>query len=94
ELPIFRAYATSPEERFVREFVLQLKLGRTSMQYFQDKYGVDVSTRYGAELGKLEDDGYFSKDGDDIVVSRDGMLQIDRLLHGFFLEEHLDARYT
>jgi oxygen-independent coproporphyrinogen-3 oxidase len=94
ELPIFRAYATSPEERFVREFVLQLKLGRTSMQYFRAKYGVDVSMRYAAKLGELEAEGYFSTDGDDIVVSRGGMLQIDRLLHRFFLEEHCDARYT
>jgi oxygen-independent coproporphyrinogen-3 oxidase len=94
DLPIFRAYATSPEERFVREFVLQLKLGRTSMQYFRAKYGVDVSKRYAAKLGELEAEGYFSTDGDDIVVSRGGMLQIDRLLHRFFLEEHCDARYT
>ena len=94
DLPIFRAYATSHDERFVREFVLLLKLGRTSMKYFRDKYGVDVASRYSVELGNLVAEGYFSLEGDDIVVSRDGLLQIDRLLHGFFLKEHRDARYT
>ena len=64
------------------------------MQYFRAKYGVDVSKRYAAKLGELEAEGYFSTDGDDIVVSRGGMLQIDRLLHRFFLAEHCDARYT
>ncbi len=94
ELPIFRAYETSHDERFVREFVLQLKLGRTRMGYFRDKYGVDAAVRFPKELASLEADGYFSIEGDEIVVSREGLLQIDRLLHGFFLKEHRDARYT
>ena len=94
ELPIFRSYKTNAEERFIREFVLQLKLGRTSLQYFKVKYGVDPETRFPAELADLKEQGYFSIDNGDIVVSRDGLLQIDRLLHGFFLEEHRDARYT
>ncbi|MEM9281401.1 MAG: coproporphyrinogen-III oxidase family protein [Verrucomicrobiota bacterium] len=93
-LPIFRAYETSHEERFVREFVLQLKLGHTKLSYFKEKYGEDPEARFSNELAKLKADGYFSVDGDDIAVSRDGMLQIDRLLHGFFMEEHRDARYT
>ena len=94
ELPIFRSYKTNAEERFIREFVLQLKLGRTSLQYFKDKYSVDPEARFPAELAALKEQGYFSIDKGDIVVSRDGLLQIDRLLHGFFLEEHRDARYT
>lgn len=93
-LPIFRAYPTNEEERFVREFVLQLKLGHVTAKYFRDKYGVDPLEKYPNELQKLVDENFFSVDGDDIRVSREGMLQIDRLLHGFFLEHHRDARYT
>jgi oxygen-independent coproporphyrinogen-3 oxidase len=33
-------------------------------------------------------------EGDEILISREGLLQIDRLLHGFFLPQHRDARYT
>lgn len=94
QLPIFRAYPTNHEERFIREFVLQLKLGLVHPSYFKEKYGEDVMARFPAELAKLEADGYFSFGEDEIRVSREGMLQIDVLLHGFFLEHHRDARYT
>lgn len=93
-LPIFRAYRTSHEERFIREFVLQLKLGHTNLAYFRDKYGVDPAERFSETLGDLQRRGYFSLDGDEVLVSRVGLLQIDRLLHDFFLEQHRDARYT
>ena len=94
DLPIFRSYRTNHEERFIREFILQLKLGRTSLSYFRTKYGVDPLVRFAAQFADLQSRGYFSLDGDDVVVSRGGLLQIDRLLHDFFLEQHRDARYT
>ena len=93
-LPIDRSYPTTEEERFVREFVLQLKLGRTRMGYFKEKYGVDVRERFADQLAQLEREGEITLEGDDIVISRDGLLEVDRLLHGFFLEEHRNARYT
>ncbi|MBP6785144.1 MAG: coproporphyrinogen III oxidase family protein [Verrucomicrobiales bacterium] len=94
DLPIFRAYQTNHEERFIREFVLQLKLGRTSLSYFRNKYGVDPVVRFAIQFDDLKKRGYLSIEGDDIIISRDGLLQIDRLLHGFFLDHHRDARYT
>jgi oxygen-independent coproporphyrinogen-3 oxidase len=93
-LPIYRAYRTSLEERFVREFVLQLKLGRVRASYFLGKYGIDPRERYAGELAGLVEEGFFALDGDFIRVHRGGMLQIDRLLHRFFLPTHRDARYT
>ncbi|MEN8714872.1 MAG: coproporphyrinogen-III oxidase family protein [Verrucomicrobiales bacterium] len=94
DLPIFRAYPTSHDERFIREFVLQLKLGHTKPGYFIEKYGENPLERFPDELKKLVDEGYFTVSPEEITVSREGMLQIDRLLHGFFLDEHRDARYT
>ena len=41
-LPIFRAYPTNHEERFIREFILQLKLGHTNRGYFRKKYGEEL----------------------------------------------------
>lgn len=93
-LPIFRAYPTDPDERFIREFVLQLKLGKTSLSYFEKKYGVKPAERFAAQLKQLDEQGYMKVEGDTITVSRAGMLQVDRLLHGFFLDHHRDARYT
>lgn len=94
DLPVFRAYPTNNEERFIREFVLQLKLGHTRMSYFTEKYGIDPAVHLAAPLAVLVEQGFFSIEGDEIRVSRDGLLQIDRLLHGFFLDHHRDARYT
>jgi len=94
DLPIYRAYRTNHEERFIREFILQLKLGRTSLNYFRTKYGVDPAVRFAPQFANLKERGYLGLEGDDVVISRGGLLQIDRLLHDFFLEQHRDARYT
>ncbi len=94
ELPIYRAYETSKEERFVREFILRLKLGEIHASYYREKFGIDPLERFKGELGQLVAQGYFEVDGDTIRLNRDGLLQVDRLLHAFFLPEHRDARYT
>jgi len=96
KLPIYRAYETDAEERLVREFVLQLKLGRTRISYYQEKYGVDVTERFAGHLAVIAEMGFLKveKENDAIVLNREGMLQIDRLLHGFFLPQHRDARYA
>jgi oxygen-independent coproporphyrinogen-3 oxidase len=93
-LPIFRAYPTNHEERFIREFILQLKLGHTSRAYFRGKYGEDPAVRFKDRFDELAAQGYLNLAGDEILISREGLLQIDRLLHGFFLPQHRDARYT
>ena len=38
EIPLGRAYRPTPEERMIREFVLQLKRGSVRPAYFADKY--------------------------------------------------------
>ena len=90
----FRAYATDEEERFIREFILRLKLGKVQVSYYQEKFGIDVRERFAAQLAYLAEEGFLAVEGDDIVLSRPGLLQIDRLLHEFFLKKHRHARYT
>ena len=94
ESPIFRAYETNDEEKLIREFILPLKLGRVKPSIYQKKFGVNVMERFAKPLTYLKDEGFLSFEDDAIVVSREGLLQIDRLLHEFFLTEHRDARYT
>ncbi|NNE93636.1 MAG: coproporphyrinogen III oxidase family protein [Verrucomicrobiales bacterium] len=94
EFPIFRAYATDPEERLIREFVLQLKLGQISVAYFQEKYGENVLEKFAAPLKYIESEGFLSVEGDTVKFNRQGLLQVDRLLHEFFLSHHRNARYT
>ncbi len=94
ELPLWRALAPNAEERLIREMILQMKLGRLSRNYFQEKFGVDIAQRFAAPLGQLAAEGFLVIDGDTIRYSRQGLLQVDTLLHDFFLPEHRDARYA
>lgn len=89
-----RAYATDPEERFVREFILRLKLGEGDLGYYRRKYGIDPREFYRAQLADLEREGYAVVEGEQIRLTRDGLLQIDRLLRAFFLDHHSGPRYA
>ena len=91
---IFRAYATSPEERFIREFILKLKLGHSRPSYYKAKFGEDVLTRFAPQLNWMVQEGFATLGEDSITLTRDGLLQVDRLLHEFFLPHHRHARYT
>jgi oxygen-independent coproporphyrinogen-3 oxidase len=93
-LPIYRALTPTPEERLIRELVLQFKLGHISRAYFQQKFGVDVLTRFSEALNRLQTGGALVIDGDSLRLTRDGLLQVDRLVHEFFLPEHRTARYA
>lgn len=94
ESPAFRAYETSAEERLVREFILRMKLGMIRPSYYQHKFGVDVLERFQKPLAYLQSEGFIRLEEDAIILNREGLLQVDRLLHEFFLTEHRDARYT
>ncbi|MGA2134689.1 MAG: coproporphyrinogen-III oxidase family protein [Bryobacteraceae bacterium] len=87
-LPIYRAYTLDAEQRLIREFILQMKLGRVQDSYFRDKFGINVREHFAVPVGILRDAGYLSMDADSLRLSREGLLQVDRLLHEFFLPEH------
>ena len=94
ELPIYRALTPSNDERLIREFILQLKLGSLNLSYFNEKFGVDSLARFTEPLERIRDWGYLNIEGDIVSVNRDGLLQVDRLLHEFFLPEHRNVRYA
>jgi oxygen-independent coproporphyrinogen-3 oxidase len=93
-LPVYRGLTPSNDERLIREFILQLKLGRVSCQYFNEKFDTDVLKRFAEPLEQIKNWGFLKVDGDQILLSRDGLLQVDRLLHEFFLPEHRNVRYA
>ena len=93
-LPIYRALTPSDDERLIREFILQLKLGSVSLQYFTDKFGANPAERFTEPLQRIADWGFLTIDDDRVNINREGLLQVDRLLHEFFLPEHRNARYA
>jgi oxygen-independent coproporphyrinogen-3 oxidase len=93
-LPLCRALRPSADERLIRELILQLKLGHTRCDYFLQKFGVDVRERFARPLRALHDWGLGGVRDGEVVLTRQGLLQVDRLLHEFFLPEHRNARYA
>jgi oxygen-independent coproporphyrinogen III oxidase len=95
EVPLSRAYRPTDEERFIREFILQLKLGSIAPAYFRDKYRVNVLERFRDQLDSLKAEGYLQTVTDKAVaLTRDGLLRVDGLLTRFFLPQHAGIRYT
>ena len=94
KLPVYRALTPSADERLIREFILLLKLGSVRVDYFTQKFGVDPCQRFAAPLQTLTDWGFLMQHNGTISINRAGLLQVDRLLHEFFLPEHNTGRYA
>jgi oxygen-independent coproporphyrinogen-3 oxidase len=95
ELPLGRAYRPTPDERLIRETILQLKRGAIRPSYFAAKFGVDVRERFAPVWRSIAADGYLAAESDDrVALTREGLLRVDMLLHRFFLPEHQGVRYT
>lgn len=88
-----RAYRLSAEERMVREFILQLKLGGASASEFRDKFGVDLSEQFAAPLKECAQRAWLSHDEQGVRLTREGLLRVDRLLPAFYLPQHQDKTY-
>ncbi len=94
DLPILRAHRMSVDERLVREFILQMKLGRVEVGRFERKFGVDVRERFADALARQAGEGLVELEGGEVRTTRAGLMQIDRLLVDFFREEHRTARFA
>ena len=94
ELPIGRALELGAEERMIREFILQMKLGRVETAYFARKFGVDLLQRFRAPLEAQRAAGWLELTPERITATRGGLLRIDTLLSDYFLERHQNARYA
>jgi len=71
-----------------------MKLGRVHRAYFHGKFGVDIQQRFAGSMRELQERGFLAVDENSLRLNRDGLLQVDRLLHEFFLPQHRNARYA
>ena len=94
KLPVYRTLTPSAEELYIREFMLGLKLGSVSAAHYARKFGTDPRVQFATPLATLKEWGFLTYGGDRIGVTREGLLQIDRLLHEFFKPEHQTGRYA
>ena len=93
-LPINRALRPTAHQRLIREMVLQMKEGRISVGAFQRKFGVNILEEFAQPFTSQQSKGYLTINGDEIALTRKGLLQADTLLPAYFEEEHREVRYT
>ena len=93
-LPINRALRPTDHQRLIRELILQMKEGHVSAEPFRRKFGVNILDEFAAPLSAQQAKGYLNVTGDDITLTRKGLLQADTLLPEYFEEQHREVRYT
>ncbi len=94
ELPLGRALPVAPHQRLIREMILQLKTGGLETAYFQRKFGANVLARFSAAFDQLIQDEMVAVQNGNVNLTRNGLLQVDRLLPAFFEPEFRGGRYT
>jgi oxygen-independent coproporphyrinogen-3 oxidase len=93
-LPLRRAYRLSDHDRLVREFILQSKWGDVSAREFRAKFGVDVVEAFHPQLEELAGERLLSFTSDEVRLTGEGLLKVDRILPRFYAPQFQNTRYT
>jgi oxygen-independent coproporphyrinogen-3 oxidase len=94
ELPIHRAFPVTDPQRLIREMILLLKTGKLDAAYFRNKFGVEIRREFSEGFSSLVEENFAELKGDEILLTREGLLRVDSLLPRFFEPEHRGIRYT
>ncbi len=92
--PLNRAFRMDAEDALIREMILQLKTGSLDLDYFQQKYQTAVADRFREAWSHLEAERCLERAPDRYRLTREGLMQVDRLLPRFFAEKYQTTRYT
>jgi oxygen-independent coproporphyrinogen-3 oxidase len=93
-LPLFRAMRPTQHQLLVRELILLLKKGYLDLDYFQQKYGVNVVDEFRDAWRHHESEGMLTIEKNRVQLTREGLLHADALLPAFFEPQHQGVRYT
>jgi oxygen-independent coproporphyrinogen-3 oxidase len=76
--------------------ILQLKRGYLDAGYFRVKFGADILDLWSNVWANYEQDEICAIDRDDgrVLLTREGLLQVDALLPAFFEPQFQNVRYT
>ena len=93
-LPLGRGFKPSAEQLLIRELILQLKRGHLDVDYFENKFGVNILDKWKSEWDQHAEDEMLTYDDAQIKLTRNGYLHADALLPAFFESENQNVRYT
>ncbi|MFM9118518.1 MAG: coproporphyrinogen-III oxidase family protein [Planctomycetota bacterium] len=94
ELPLGRALRPTPLQLLIREMILQLKRGYLQVDYFRQKFQVDVVAQWSAVWQSYVNAGLVHLATDRVELTRAGLLQVDGMLPAFFEAQFQGVRYT
>lgn len=94
KLPLHRGMRCNADELLVREVILQLKLGWLDTDYFQEKFSVNILEKWASVWQDYEQKAWLILRDRKLVLSRQGLLQIDALLPALFGSSYQGIRYT
>ncbi len=94
QLPLHRAMRPTAHQQLVREMILQLKRGYLEVDYFQQKFHVDILRRWQHEWQLYADKNWLTQTNGRIELTREGLLRVDGLLPAFFEPQYREVRYT
>jgi oxygen-independent coproporphyrinogen-3 oxidase len=94
ELPVKRALVPTAHQKFIREWILQMKEGKVPAAPFRAKFGVNPLHEFAEPLANQARAGYLTVEGDEVRLTRKGLLQADSLLTEYFEPQHREVRYT
>ena len=86
QLPLGRGFVAKPRELLIRELVLGLKKGSVDTVRLCAKYGVDPISEWAEVWSNLVEKGFLKplETNNFPRLTRQGLLQVDALLHDFF----------
>jgi len=93
-LPLGRAFTPTQRQRMIRELILLLKRGYLELDYFEQKFQVNVWQEFQDVWASFLDQGLVTYKSGRIDLTMDGLLRVDGLLPAFFEPEHRGVRYT
>jgi oxygen-independent coproporphyrinogen-3 oxidase len=94
DLPVWRGHVLDESEQQVREFVLQLKLGRVDLNTLRRRHGSHATDGFQPTLEAHAARGWLTFSEDEVVLTRDGLTRVDRFLRDYFLPRHRGPRYS
>ncbi|QDV63697.1 coproporphyrinogen-III oxidase family protein [Crateriforma conspicua] len=94
QLPLGRGFVPTDLQKLIREMILLLKRGYLELDYFRNKFDVDVLDRWRDVWDGYVESGLATIGDDRVELTSDGLLQVDSMLPAFFEPEHQNVRYT
>jgi oxygen-independent coproporphyrinogen-3 oxidase len=94
QLPIHRALPVSQHQLLIREMILLLKTGKLDAAYFRKKFSAEIFDEFREGFDSLVREGVAAITGDEVRLTREGLLRVDTLLPRFFEPEFRNIRYT